>query len=71
MSYNYTQHQEGKIKDVFEDNMIDELRKISELIDEYPYISMVKKIIIFLGYGIPWYSLSFEPELKLYYKEPG
>jgi hypothetical protein len=37
MSHN----QEGKIKDVFEDNLIDELRKISELIDEYPYVSMV------------------------------
>jgi hypothetical protein len=32
---------DGKIKDVFEDNMIEELRKISELIEDYPYVSMV------------------------------
>jgi hypothetical protein len=38
MSHN----QDGKIKDVWEDNMIDEIRKISELIEDYNYISMVK-----------------------------
>jgi hypothetical protein len=32
---------EGKIKDVFEENLDDELRKISELVEEYNYISMV------------------------------
>jgi hypothetical protein len=37
---------DGKIKDVFEDNMIEELRKISELIEDYPYISMVKTFLI-------------------------
>lgn len=34
--------QEGKIKDVYEENMEDELRKISELIEQYKFISMVK-----------------------------
>jgi hypothetical protein len=33
--------QDGKIKDVYEDNLADELRKISELVEEYSYISMV------------------------------
>jgi len=37
MSYN----QEGRIRDVFEDNLEDELRKISDLLDEYNFISMV------------------------------
>lgn len=32
---------EGKIKDVYEDNMEEELRKISQLLDEYNFISMV------------------------------
>ena len=32
---------EGKIKDVYEENLEDELRKISELVEEYNYISMV------------------------------
>lgn len=31
----------GKIKDVWDENMMDELRKISDLIEEYKYISMV------------------------------
>ena len=34
-------NQDGKIKDVWEENLIDELRKISELIEEYNYVSMV------------------------------
>jgi hypothetical protein len=38
MSYN----QEGRIRDVFEDNLEDELRKISDLLDEYNFISMVR-----------------------------
>ncbi len=33
--------QEGKIKDVFEDNLEEELRKISDLVEEYNFISMV------------------------------
>jgi|APCry1669189241_1035207.scaffolds.fasta_scaffold372916_1 hypothetical protein len=37
MSHN----QEGRIKDVFEDNLEEELRRISELIEEYNFISMV------------------------------
>jgi hypothetical protein len=32
---------DGKIKDVYEENFVDELRKISELIGEYTFISMV------------------------------
>lgn len=36
-----THSQHGKIKDVYEENLQDELRKISELIDEYQIISMV------------------------------
>jgi hypothetical protein len=32
---------EGKIKDVYEYNMEEELRKISLLLDEYNFISMV------------------------------
>jgi hypothetical protein len=40
MSHN----QEGKIKDVWEENMIDELRKISEIVEEYNYVSMVTSI---------------------------
>ena len=38
--------QDGKIKDVWEENMVDELRKISELIEDYNYVSMVIYIII-------------------------
>jgi hypothetical protein len=37
MSYSH----DGKIKDVFEENLEEELRKISELLEEYNYISMV------------------------------
>jgi len=33
--------QEGKIKDVYQENMVEELRKISELIEKYNYVSMV------------------------------
>lgn len=32
---------EGKIIDVYQENMADELRKISELVEKYNYISMV------------------------------
>ena len=37
----------GQIKDVYADDMISELNKISELIEDYNFISMVKFIIIF------------------------
>ena len=40
MSHN----QEGKIKDVWEENMVDELRKISDIVEEYNYVSMVSII---------------------------
>jgi hypothetical protein len=30
-----------KIVDVYNENMIDELRKISEMVDDYNYIAMV------------------------------
>ena len=32
---------EGRIKDVYEDGIVDEFRKISELVEEFNYISMV------------------------------
>ncbi len=32
---------EGKIKDVYQENLFDELRKISELVEKYNYIAMV------------------------------
>jgi hypothetical protein len=51
MSFN----QEGKIKDVWEENMIDELRKISELIEHYNYVSMV--YMYNLGYRVSRHSL--------------
>ncbi len=38
MSHNY---QEGRIKDVYEDNLEQELRKISYLLEEYNFVSMV------------------------------
>jgi hypothetical protein len=39
--------QEGKIKDVFEDNLEEELRKISDLVEEYNFISMVLIILLY------------------------
>ncbi len=36
-----SQSQDGKIKDVFSDNMEVELKKISELIETYNFVSMV------------------------------
>lgn len=33
--------QEGKIKDVYQENLIEELKKISELIEKYNFVSMV------------------------------
>ena len=58
-----SQSNEGKIKDVYSDNFESELRKISSLIDEYNFVSMVI-INVNLGYGIPWNSLPSE------YKQP-
>jgi hypothetical protein len=40
-----TQNHDGKIKDVYEENIEDEIRNISYLIDEYNFVSMVKSII--------------------------
>lgn len=34
-------NQEGRIKDVYEENLIEEIRKMAELIEEFPNISMV------------------------------
>ena len=39
--------QEGKIKDVFEDNLEEELRQISDLVEEYNFISMVLIILLY------------------------
>jgi hypothetical protein len=36
---------DGKIIDVYEENLNEEIKKISELIDDYNYVSMVIKII--------------------------
>lgn len=33
----------GKIKDVYQENLVEELRKISELVQKYNYIAMVNK----------------------------
>jgi len=35
---------EGKIKDVYQENLVDELRKISELVEKYNHIAMVNII---------------------------
>lgn len=36
---------QGKIKEVYEDQMAQEILKISELIDRYNYISVVSNIL--------------------------
>lgn len=33
---------EGRIKDVYEDGVADEFRKISELVEKFNHVSMVK-----------------------------
>jgi|LauGreDrversion4_2_1035121.scaffolds.fasta_scaffold153691_3 hypothetical protein len=38
-------NQNGKIKDVFNENVETELKKISELIDTYNYVSMVRNFL--------------------------
>jgi hypothetical protein len=38
--------QEGKIKDVYDENMKEELLKISDLVEEYNWIAMVIIILI-------------------------
>ena len=40
---------EPAIKEVYDDNFLQEIKKINNLIDKYPYVSMVNKKII-LGY---------------------
>ena len=43
-SYNWSK---VKIVDVYNENMVDELRKISEMVDDYNYIAMViHKVLI-------------------------
>lgn len=42
----------GKIKDVFADDLEQEMNKISELIDDYDVISMVNHSLT-LGYRVP------------------
>ena len=41
---------DGKIKNVYANEMQTELNKISELIETYNFISMVNQFFIFLGY---------------------
>ena len=71
---------EGKIKDVYQENLADELRKISELIEKYNYVAMVyfilyrKKLFNFLklkllGYRIPWNSLPFKCKYSILNKK--
>ena len=43
---------EGRIKDVYEENIVDEFRKISELIEEFNYVSMVK-FYLSSGHRVP------------------
>lgn len=62
MSY----YQNGKIKDVNAENLIDELRIISNLLDDYNYIAMVKSNYFTIGYGIPWNCISFKPKFPIY-----
>jgi hypothetical protein len=42
MSHNY----EGKIIDVYEDNLEEELKRISYLVEEYNFVSMVIKLFL-------------------------
>jgi hypothetical protein len=68
MSHN----QEGRIKDVFEDNLEEELRKISDLLEDYNFISMVSKILknnFFspsIGHRIPRDSFPFKPKQSIH-----
>jgi|LauGreDrversion4_2_1035121.scaffolds.fasta_scaffold162400_2 hypothetical protein len=34
-------YKEGRIKDVYEEGIVDEFRKISELVEEFNYVAMV------------------------------
>jgi hypothetical protein len=36
-----SEYQQGKIKDINEENLIDETRRISELLEEFNFVSMV------------------------------
>jgi hypothetical protein len=65
MSYD----KEGKIIDVYEENLLDEIRKISELIEDYPFISMVKYIFKYSGYRISRNNLPSQSKFNLHYKE--
>lgn len=51
---------EGKIKEVFKHNLNEELKHISELIEQYNYVSMVNLNII-LGYRVSRNSLPYQP----------
>jgi hypothetical protein len=44
-------YREGRIKEVYEEGIVDEFRKISELVEEFNYVSMVNKRLI-LGYRV-------------------
>ena len=35
-------YREGRIKDVYEEGIADEFRKISELVEEFNYVSLVR-----------------------------
>ena len=65
-------YKEGRIKDVYEEGIVDEFRKISELVEEFNYVSMVK-IFYFkdtefpgiLHYSLPNQSRTISPDKKL------
>jgi hypothetical protein len=44
---------QGKIKEVYEDEMVQEIAKMGELIDRYNYISIVIVHLI-IGYRVSW-----------------
>ena len=50
---NMQQTREPTIKEVYDDNFLSEIKKINNLIDQFPYVSMVKfDIFYILGHRI-------------------
>lgn len=62
-----TYYQDGKIKDVNAENLTDELRVISDLLEDYNFISMVRIMAkFFIGYRVPWYSIPTESKFPIH-----
>ena len=55
------------IKEVFNDNFEEEIKRLSTYLDRFKYISIVTIIFEKVGYRIPWYYLpSYKlPRIKL------